>query len=196
MIAMPSSPLIPSEVEGSCRAQPRPIFSAALEGVSRLRSTRAGLGFLALTVMLAPALAQAGARQEATVIMPENPRQAEHQDEIGYADAIVAGDMVYLSGVIAFRAKPDEAMGASYDRAFRQMGATLRRAGVGWDDVVDITSYHTDANGQIGALARVKKRYIRAPHPAWTAVQVAGLLGERGITEIKLVARKPAAAAQ
>jgi enamine deaminase RidA (YjgF/YER057c/UK114 family) len=54
-----------------------------------------------------------------------------------------------------------------------------------------MTTYHTDANAQIDAFAAVKKRYIKAPHPAWTAVQVAGLLGQRGITEIKITAKRP-----
>ena len=192
---MLASPLIPSEVEGFCRAKPKRLFSPSLERVSRLRSTRTEfVSAVLVTAILFPGPLFAGARQDATVLMSENPRQAEFQDRLGYADAIVTGEMIYLSGVIAFKAKPDEAMDASFDRAFQQMGATLARAGAGWDDVVDIISYHTDANGQIDALAAAKKRYIKAPHPAWTAVQVAGLLGNDGITEIKLVARKPAAA--
>jgi enamine deaminase RidA (YjgF/YER057c/UK114 family) len=138
--------------------------------------------------------ANSQARQQATVIMSPDKRQAAGQDELGYASAVVAGDMVYLSGVIAWKAKPDETMDASYERAFRQMGGTLTQAGVSWDDVVDMTSYHTDANAQIDTFAAVKKRYIKAPHPAWTAVQVAGLLGKDGITEIKITAKKPMAA--
>lgn len=147
----------------------------------------AALGVL-LGAALFPGPVFAQARTDASVVMPANARQAAEQDRLGYASAVIAGDMIYLSGVIAWQAKPDEPMKTAYERAFRQMGASLERAGAGWADVVDMTSYHTDANAQIEALAAVKKRFIAAPHPAWTAVQVAGLLGQRGITEIKIVA--------
>jgi enamine deaminase RidA (YjgF/YER057c/UK114 family) len=152
------------------------------------------LAVAAIGLLPAGGPAHSQARQQATVIMSPDKRQAAGQNELGYASAVVTGDMVYLSGVIAFKAKSDESMDASFERAFRQMGGTLTQAGVSWDDVVDMTSYHTDANAQIDAFAKVKKRYIKAPHPAWTAVQVAGLLGRDGITEIKITARKPKAA--
>ncbi len=135
------------------------------------------------------------ARQQATVIMSPDKREAAGQDELGYASAVVAGDMVYLSGVIAFKAKPDETMDASYERAFRQMGGTLTQAGVNWDDVVDMTSYHTDVTAQMEAMVAVHRRYVTAPFPAWTAIDVDRLIPERGITEIKIVARRPAARA-
>ena len=49
-------------------------------------------------------------------------------------------------------------------RAFDAIGRILARAGVGWGDVVDITSFHTDLEHQMRAMVAV----IRAPFPAWT----------------------------
>ena len=46
----------------------------------------------------APALA--GARQEATVLMSQDPGGIESQQELGYADAVVTGDTIYLSGLV------------------------------------------------------------------------------------------------
>ncbi len=74
--------------------------------------------------------------------------------------------------------------------AYRQIGAILARAGAGWDDVVDITSYHTDVTAQMPAIVAVHRRYVTAPFPAWTAIDVDRLIPERGITEIKIVARR------
>jgi enamine deaminase RidA (YjgF/YER057c/UK114 family) len=71
----------------------------------------------------------------------------------------------------------------------------LKRAGAGWDDVVDMTSYHSDVEAQIETMALVHKRYVKAPYPAWSAIGVARILGG-GITEIKIVAKRPAAAAR
>jgi hypothetical protein len=46
------------------------------------------------------------------------------------------------------------------------------------------------------AIVAAHKKYVKAPYPAWTAIDVDRLIPERGITEIKVVARRPAPAAQ
>jgi len=38
----------------------------------------------------------------------------------------------------------------------------------------------------------VKNKYVRSPPPAWTAIQVARLIPNAGLTEIKIVAKLPA----
>jgi enamine deaminase RidA (YjgF/YER057c/UK114 family) len=128
------------------------------------------------------------------VIMSDDEGSRRFQEEWGYADAIVAGDTIYLSGVVVSQ-REGESLEAAYDRTYRRIGATLARAGAGWDDVVDITSYHTDVTAQMPAIVAVHRRYVTAPFPAWTAIDVDRLIPERGITEIKIVARRPAAAA-
>jgi len=42
------------------------------------------------------------------------------------------------------------------------------------------------------AIVAVKKKYIVGPPPAWTAIEVARLIPNTGITEIKIVAKLPA----
>jgi enamine deaminase RidA (YjgF/YER057c/UK114 family) len=140
----------------------------------------------------APAAAQ-GAREQATVLMSESERGREFQEKWGFNDAIVTGDTIYLSGVVAGKRPDEDGLEPAYERVYRQIGAILKRAGASWDDVIDITSFHTDVEGQIEALAAVHKRHVKAPYPAWTAIGVAKILSG-GITEIKVVARKPAAA--
>jgi enamine deaminase RidA (YjgF/YER057c/UK114 family) len=79
---------------------------------------------------------------------------------------------------------------AAYDRAFRGLDDVLRRAGSSFEDVVEITTFHTDLPAQIEAFKRVKHRYIRGPFPAWTAIDIDRLVPDRGLVEIKLVARR------
>jgi len=43
------------------------------------------------------------------------------------------------------------------------------------------------------ATVAVKHRHIKAPFPAWTAIQVARLIPDNGITEIRIVAKLPSA---
>ncbi|MFN3389883.1 MAG: Rid family hydrolase, partial [Allosphingosinicella sp.] len=141
---------------------------------------------------LVPWSAAAGAqtRSAETVLMSENPEGRAFQERYGYSDAVVAGDTIYLSGVVVGQ-RESETLEAAYERTYGQIGAILKRAGAGWDDVVDVTSYHTDVMAQFEAMAAVHKRHLAAPYPAWTAIDVDRLIPERGITEIKIVARRP-----
>ena len=145
-----------------------------------------------LVLILAPAPASAQARQQSTVFMSPDEGERRFQEETGYADAVVAGDTIYLSGVVV-GLREGEALAAAYDRTYADIGRILARAGAGWDDVVDITSYHTEITAQFPAMVSVHRRYVRAPFPAWTAIDVDRLIPRDGITEIKIVARRPSA---
>jgi len=144
-------------------------------------------GLFALTLLIS--IAQAGARQDARVLLSPDPEEAKFQAEWGYASAIRVGDMLYLSGVVAGVRKGETDLTLGYERAFKKIGETLKSAGASWDDVIDITTFHTDLTTQMPAIVAVKNRYIRAPFPAWTAMQVARLIPNNGITEIKIMAR-------
>ena len=143
----------------------------------------------AMTLPASPG-AFAGARQDAQVVMSADPGERKFQQDWGYADAVVSGDTVTLSGVVAGVRPGETDLKAGYARAFERIGAILQRAGVSWDDVVDITSFHTDLTTQMPAIVAVKNRYIKPPYPTWTAIQVARLIPDNGVTEIKIVARK------
>ena len=143
---------------------------------------------LAFALMMTPA---AGGAQQ--VLMSENEDERRSQLELGYADAVVAGDTIYLSGIVVGQ-RPGETLEAAYERSYRRIGAILARACAGWGDVVDITSFHTDVNAQIRAMSAVQKRHMAGHIPAWTAIDVDRLIPDSGITEIKIVARRPAAA--
>ena len=147
---------------------------------------------IAVLALILSGAASAGARDQAKVVMSDNPNMLKLQNEWGFADAIVVGDTVYLSGVVAAAKDGDANLEAAYTRAFDRLAAILAKAGASWDDVVDITSYHTDVVAQMPAISAVKNRYVHAPFPAWTAVQVVRLIPDKGITEIKLVAKLPA----
>ena len=154
-----------------------------------------GLGESKMNVILlaSAALAQppAAPAPDHQIIYSDNARARQMQDQIGWADSVTAGDTVYVSGVVAFTLPADKGLEPAYTRAFDQLTRILQRAGVSWSDVVEVRSFHTDPNGQIDAMAAVKRRYRAAPDPAWTAVGTSGLLGSSGITEIALIARKP-----
>ena len=118
------------------------------------------------------------------------PEMEAMQRKYGYADAAVAGGMVYLSGVVAFRFD-DESEGQlepGIVRAFERLGATLRGLGLDWQNVVAIDTFHLDRKADGDIFKEVKNRYIAEPFPAWTAIGTTDLGRPNAIVEIKLTA--------
>ncbi len=159
---------------------------------SRVSATRTRYLVSALTLAFIPlgGPADAQARRDATVLMSEDQRGRQFQDEYGYNDAIVAGDTIYLSGIVVGMAPGETDLKAAFERGYKRIGAILKRAGAGYDDIVEITSFHTDVEAQLKPMSDVHKNYVKAPFPAWTAIGVVKILGE-GIAEIKITARRP-----
>jgi len=135
------------------------------------------------------ASALAGTRQDARVLMSSDPVLLKIEQDWGFSDAIVTGDTIYLSGVVAGVREGETDLKVGYTRAFERIGEILKNAGASWDDVVDITSFHTDLITQMPAIVAVKNNYVKAPFPSWTAIQVSRLIPSNGITEIKIVAK-------
>jgi enamine deaminase RidA (YjgF/YER057c/UK114 family) len=77
--------------------------------------------------------------------------------------------------------------------AFDNLGEVLQAAGCTYDDIVDITTFHTDPEAQFEIILFVKdKVFPQKPYPNWTAVGVNWLAGFD--FEIKVIARVPRAA--
>ena len=169
-------------------------FRFAVAGSAR-RSVRPALLLSGLLAAAAPAQAAAQARTDDTVLMSTNAQARADQERYGYADAVIAGDLIFLSGIVAGQAPGETSLTPAYERVFRIIGRILERAGAGYSDIVDVTTYHTDITAQIEAYAEVQRRILGSPPPAWTAIDVDRLLPDGGITEVKIVARRPAAAA-
>ena len=122
-------------------------------------------------------------------LMPEGGPGLEMMEQFGFSEAVIHGDTVYLSGVIAGPAPEGMTREEAYDATFRYIGSVLERAGSSWDDVLDLTTYHVDIDASIPAIAAVKNKYVKAPFPAWTAIDIDRLYAPQGEVEIKVTAR-------
>lgn len=144
---------------------------------------------LAAGAAAGPLSAQAAAPKE--TLMPENPEARAFQEIAGFSDAVVHGDTIYLSGVVAGPAPGETNLTPAYERAFARLDAILQRLGATWDDVLVFDTFHKGSvSAQVEELVPVKNRYIKAPFPAWTAVGVTELYEASAVTEIKLTLRK------
>lgn len=124
-------------------------------------------------------------------IFPEN-RHALYEAH-GYSAAIRSGDLLFVSGQVGSRAdgSPEPDFEAQVRLAFANLEATLAAGGCTFDDIVDVTTFHTDPEKQFDAVMAVKNEvFPQAPYPNWTAVGVNWLAGFD--FEIKVIARVPA----
>ncbi|BAC89582.1 RidA family protein [Gloeobacter violaceus] len=120
-------------------------------------------------------------------------RQALY-DLNNYSPAIRSGDLLFVSGQVGSRedGSPEPDFEKQVQLAFDNLNAILEAAGCTFDDVVDVTTFHTDPKAQIETVAAVRLKAIgEAPYPNWTAVGVNWLAGFD--FEIKAIARVPSA---
>ena len=123
-------------------------------------------------------------------IFPAN-RHALYEKH-GYSAAIRSGDLLFVSGQVGSRpdGAPEPDFAKQVQCAFDNLEATLAAAGCGFDDIVDVTTFHTDPENQFETIMAVKNKVFDAPpYPNWTAVGVNWLAGFD--FEIKVVARIP-----
>ncbi len=110
----------------------------------------------------------------------------------GYSAAIRSGDLLFVSGQVGSLADgtPEPDFGRQVQLAFDHLQATLKAAGCTFDDIVDVTTFHTDPENQFETIMAVKNNtFSDPPYPNWTAIGVNWLAGFD--FEIKVIARIP-----
>jgi enamine deaminase RidA (YjgF/YER057c/UK114 family) len=123
-------------------------------------------------------------------VFPANPHAL--YEEHGYSPAIRSENLLFVSGQVGSRSdgSPEPNFGDQVRLAFANLKATLLAAGCDFDDIVDVTTFHTDPQNQFETITAVKKEIFKqGPYPNWTAVGVNWLAGFD--CEIKVIARIP-----
>lgn len=111
-------------------------------------------------------------------------------DNIHYAPARRVGNLLFISGQIG----RDEHMQlvedkeAQFVQTFENLGKVLQEAGGRFEDIVDVTSFHTDMR-DLPLYMKIRDRYFTKNYPAWTAIGAASLCGAPGyFLEVKAIA--------
>ena len=107
-----------------------------------------------------------------------------------YSPAIRSGGFLFVSGQVGSRedGSPEPEFAAQVRLAFANLAAVLAAAGSTFDDIVDVTTFHTDPQQQFDTIQQVRLEVMGdAPYPNWTAIGVNWLAGFD--FEIKVVAR-------
>ncbi len=124
-------------------------------------------------------------------IVPEEFRH--YFDDLHFSPAIEAADgTVYLSGVTAARkdkpvsTNPEE----QFHDAFYKLGIYLNAAGLTYDDILEMTTFHIDLKKHIDLFSKVKDQYVKKPYPAWSAVGVLEFIPDNALVEMRIVAKR------
>ncbi|PVD23929.1 hypothetical protein C0Q70_17205 [Pomacea canaliculata] len=95
-----------------------------------------------------------------------------------YSQAVIAGDTMYLSGMIGFIPTSMEIISggaaAEADQALKNIGEVLKAAGISYSNVVKTTVLLADIN-DYAAVNEIYSKYFNEAKPARAAYQVAAL---------------------
>ena len=112
-------------------------------------------------------------------------------DKIPLAQAVKAGNVLYISGQIAL--EPNGAlvgqddMRAQSQRVFENIEAILKMAGGTLENVVKITAYLTDMS-RYAEYNEVRGKFLKDHRPASTTVQVVALAFPGLLVEVEAIA--------
>lgn len=113
-------------------------------------------------------------------------------EEHGYSAAIQSKDLLFVSGQVGSLrdGSPEPDFEKQVALAFQNLHSTLAAAGCTFDDIIDVSTFHTDPENQFESIMKVKRGIFKeAPYPNWTAIGVNWLAGFD--FEIKVIARIP-----
>jgi enamine deaminase RidA (YjgF/YER057c/UK114 family) len=106
-----------------------------------------------------------------------------------YSPGVRAGDFLFIAGQVGRSEDLTAVLGkeAQFTQAFENVKTVLEEAGAGFDDVVEMVTYHTDMR-DLALFIEVKDRYFIDRFPTWTGVGVTSLAMPGLEVEIKCTA--------
>jgi enamine deaminase RidA (YjgF/YER057c/UK114 family) len=113
-------------------------------------------------------------------------------DQWHFAPVVDAGEFLFLSGITGVH--PDGSLSTDpevqFRDAFRFVGMHLETAGLNFDNIVEMTTYHVSLRKHFGAFVKVKDEFVKPPYPAWTAIGITELITEGTLVEIRVIANR------
>ncbi|ETI62111.1 Rid family hydrolase [Marinomonas profundimaris] len=121
------------------------------------------------------------------------PDEFKHYfDDWHFSPAVESDGTVFLSGVTAARKDkpisldPEE----QFHDAFYKLGVYLNAAGLTYDDILEMTTFHINLKKHIDVFSKVKDSYIKKHYPAWSAIGVLEFIPDNALVEMRIVAKR------
>jgi len=121
------------------------------------------------------------------------PKQFSHYyNDLHFAPAVASQGLVFCSGVTGTR--PDGSISDNPEIQFRDTFKTVNlylfEAGLSFDDVVEMTTYHVGLREHLEVFKAVKDEFVKEPYPAWSAIGVSEFITEGALVEIRVIASR------
>lgn len=128
---------------------------------------------------------------------PIVPKQFSHYySDFHFSPAIESlcegSGFVFCSGATGTRSDGSisENPEVQFRDAFETVQLYLNEAGLSFDDVVEMTTYHIHLREHLEIFKAVKDEFVKEPYPAWSAIGVSEFITEGALVEIRVVASR------
>lgn len=123
------------------------------------------------------------------IVVPESGNSA--YNHFHFSQAVKSGGLLVCSGQIG--TNPDHSVPDSAEDEFRNawqsVGEVLKEAGLGFEDIIEYTSYHVNLGKNMQAFMKVRDDVLSEPWPAWTAVGINELFMPGARVELRVIAQ-------
>ena len=120
------------------------------------------------------------------------PEFAHYPGDWHLSPVLDTGEFVFFSGIT--RTHPNLSVASDpttqFRDTFRFLLANLRIAGLAFEHIVEMTTYHVGLRSHLSTFIEVKDEFISEPYPAWTAIGVTELITEGTLVEIRAIVKR------
>ena len=112
-------------------------------------------------------------------------------DNFHFSEATRSNGFLLCSGVIGTgeKGKLPEDIKEEFRNAWAGIGKLLEECNIGYDHIVEYTSYHVGLQASIGDFMSVRDEFLSEPWPAWTAIGITELAVPGAHVEIRVTAK-------
>ena len=122
-------------------------------------------------------------------VVPESGKSA--YKHFHFSQAVKSGGLLVCSGQIG--TNPDHSVPESAEDEFRNawqsVGGVLKEVGLGFEDIIEYTSYHVNLGENLRAFMKTRDEVLSEPWPAWTAIGISELSVPGARVEIRVIAQ-------
>ena len=112
-------------------------------------------------------------------------------DNFHFSEASKCNGLLICSGVIGTGkdGKVPESLQEEFRNAWTGIGRLLEHCEIGYDDIVEYTSYHVGLHATVEKFMSVRDEFLSEPWPAWTAIGISELAIPGAHAEIRITAK-------
>ena len=108
-----------------------------------------------------------------------------------FSQATKSNGFLLCSGVIGTgdKGKLPENIQEEFRNAWTEVGNILAQCNLGYEDIVECTTYHVGLQATMGDFMAVRDEFLAEPWPAWTAIGISELAIPGAHVEIRVTAK-------